>query len=67
MLSKNSRYDIKLRQKVASEDIFLGMGGKLPSQHHCDEVVIEIELPGVKMAEVDVDVTSTRLDLRCPQ
>ncbi|KAJ3383130.1 Protein pih1d3 [Lobulomyces angularis] len=59
-------YDIAYRQTVSSEDMFLGMSGKLNSISHSDFLVVTIKLPGVKFKEVQLDCTEFKIDLRCP-
>ncbi|KAL7751753.1 Protein pih1d3 [Sorochytrium milnesiophthora] len=41
-------HSIQYRQKVGTEDIFLGMSGKTPSFQQADELVVRIELPGTE-------------------
>ena len=39
------RYDIVLKQSVATTDVFLGMSGKDEASYSCEEMVVKIELP----------------------
>ena len=58
------RYDISYKQKVTSEDMFLGMSGKNPSTACCEDMIVKIELPGCNMKDVELDVKQTTLDCR---
>jgi len=59
-------YEIKYKQKVGSEDIFLGMTGKQPSTAHCEDMVVQIDLPDAELKDMDLDIRDTSLDLRHP-
>ncbi|XP_064206346.1 protein PIH1D3 [Anguilla rostrata] len=60
-------YDIVLKQRVGTEDIFLGMSRKDPSSMCCESMVVKIKLPGTKFMEVVLDVKEKFLDLRTPK
>jgi len=58
-------YDLIYRQKVTTEDIYLGMSGKTPGFQDCDEMVITIKLPGVKkISDIDLTVYENKIDVR---
>jgi len=59
-------YDTMFKQVVSSEDMYLGMSGRDPSSHWCEDMVVKINLPDHKMADCELDVTDTYLDLRTP-
>ena len=61
------QYDLVLKQKVTSEDMFLGMSGKNPSSACCEEMVIKIVLPDSKMSDVDLDIKADTLDCCTPK
>jgi len=46
--------------------MFLGMSGRDPSSHWCEDMIVRISLPGHKMADCELDVTESFLDLRTP-
>lgn len=46
--------------------MYLGMSGKNASIEHSDEIIITVSLPGVKLKDIELDVTSNAIDLRCP-
>lgn len=54
------------KQAVSSEDMYLGMSGRDPSTHWCDDMVVRVKLPDHKLADCDLDVTASFLDLRTP-
>lgn len=60
-------YSVKYRQLVGSEDIYLGLDQhKNPGLIGCDEMVLEVQLPGVhSMQEIELQVTRKFIDLRC--
>lgn len=60
-------YDIIYKQAVTSEDMFLGMGNKNPATASCEDMVVKIELPGAKSADIELDVKSKFLDCRTPK
>lgn len=60
-------YDISYKQKVTSEDMFLGTTGKNPSSACCENLIIKISLPNTKMSEVDLQVKEHVLDCRSPK
>ncbi|KAJ3292711.1 Protein pih1d3 [Borealophlyctis nickersoniae] len=60
-------YDIRYRQNLTSEDMYLGMRGKLPSIEHSDEMVICVHMPGAKGKEIELTCTEMEVDVRCPQ
>ncbi|XP_039255465.1 dynein axonemal assembly factor 6-like [Styela clava] len=57
-------FDISYKQKVSSEDMFLGSTGKNPSSACCESLVIKIKLPDTKMKDVDLQVKEHVLDCR---
>ncbi len=50
-----------LKQKVGSEDVFLGMSGVQNSAAHCDSMIIKVKLPGSSLADIDLDVTEMQI------
>lgn len=58
-------YDLIYRQKVTTEDIYLGMSGKTPGFQDCDEMVITVQLPGVKkISDIELTVYENKIDVR---
>jgi len=51
------RYDILYRQSVGSQDVYLGLGEKDPGSRQCEEMVVEVVLPGVGgVSEIELEV-----------
>ncbi|KAM9324155.1 dynein axonemal assembly factor 6 [Gastrophryne carolinensis] len=60
-------YEIHFKQRVGSEDIFLGMSRKDPSTACCEDIAVHISLPGTKASDVCLDVRKKYLALRTPK
>ncbi|XP_072170974.1 dynein axonemal assembly factor 6-like [Diadema setosum] len=60
-------YDIIFKQAVTTQDMFLQMGRKTPATSSCEDLVVKIKLPGVKYADVELDVKDKFLDCRTPK
>ncbi|XP_054284852.1 dynein axonemal assembly factor 6 [Macrosteles quadrilineatus] len=59
-------FDIRYRQAVSSEDVFLQLGRKTPATASCEVMVIEMCLEGERKEDIDLQVTKHHLDLRSP-
>ncbi|KAK9824622.1 hypothetical protein WJX72_011800 [[Myrmecia] bisecta] len=60
-------YEFIYKQAVGTTDAFLGLSDKDPSSTCCEDLVLTISLPGTKsLAELDLDVQPTRVQLRSP-
>uniref|UniRef100_A0A1B6JS01 PIH1D1/2/3 CS-like domain-containing protein n=1 Tax=Homalodisca liturata TaxID=320908 RepID=A0A1B6JS01_9HEMI len=59
-------FDIKYRQAVTSEDLFLQLGRKTPSTASCEVMVISLCLKGERKEDIDLHLTQQHLDLRSP-
>lgn len=61
-------YDIVFKQRVSPEDMFLGID---PVRHEgtacADDIVLKVELPGTKLADIDLDVRPTFVRLQAPK
>ncbi|XP_028397928.1 protein PIH1D3-like [Dendronephthya gigantea] len=60
-------YEMLFKQRVTSEDIFLGMGNKNPSTACCEDLIVKIDLPETEYADVNLNVTDTFLDCQTPK
>ncbi|KAJ3021006.1 UNVERIFIED_CONTAM: Protein pih1d3 [Siphonaria sp. JEL0065] len=60
-------FDVKYRQRVTSEDMFLQMSGKTPGILDSDDLVIKVFLPETEFKDIELTVTETLLDVRCPK
>uniref|UniRef100_A0A224XXA8 PIH1D1/2/3 CS-like domain-containing protein n=1 Tax=Panstrongylus lignarius TaxID=156445 RepID=A0A224XXA8_9HEMI len=59
-------YDIKYKQFVATEDVYLQMGNKTPITASCEGMIIDITMKGENKDDIDCNVTDTHLDIRSP-
>lgn len=58
-------YDIVYKQKIATEDIYLGMSNKNGATSSCEDMIVKIKLPGVeKFNDIDLDLHEKFLDCR---
>jgi len=55
------RFDFAYKQRVGSEDVFLGLSGTTPSSIHCDTLVMKVLLPGERLADIDLNVAGERV------
>ncbi|XP_030065568.1 dynein axonemal assembly factor 6 isoform X2 [Microcaecilia unicolor] len=60
-------YEIVFKQRVGTEDMFLGMSRKDASTACCEDMLIKIKLPDTKLADITLDVRDKFLDLRTPK
>ncbi|KDR16238.1 hypothetical protein L798_09656 [Zootermopsis nevadensis] len=60
-------FDIKYRQAVTPEDVYLQMGGKSAGTASCEDLVVSVQLPGETRGQVNLSVTRQRLDVRSPR
>ncbi|KAJ3078256.1 Ubiquitin-conjugating enzyme E2 J2 [Rhizoclosmatium hyalinum] len=60
-------YTLAYRQKVSSEDMYLGMSGKTPGFHDSDDLIVTVLLPGTEFKDIELTVTKEKLDVRCPK
>eukprot|EP00656_Telonema_subtile_P023304 TRINITY_DN246_c0_g1_i6.p1 TRINITY_DN246_c0_g1~~TRINITY_DN246_c0_g1_i6.p1 ORF type:complete len:188 (+),score=35.55 TRINITY_DN246_c0_g1_i6:152-715(+) len=61
-------YRTAYKQRVRSEDMFLGIDGKDPGSHCCEDLIVTIELPGVSSLEaISLDVTKNTLRVSTPK
>ncbi|KAJ6653546.1 hypothetical protein lerEdw1_009126 [Lerista edwardsae] len=61
------QYEVLFKQHVGAEDLFLGMSRKDPSTACCEEMLIRIQLPDTRAADITLDIQEKVLDLRSPQ
>lgn len=62
---KTPEYTMTYRQAVGTEDVFLQMGNRTGSSASCEDLVLEISLPGEEMSadKMQLDLQETELDL----
>ncbi|KAM4696481.1 dynein axonemal assembly factor 6 [Rhinophrynus dorsalis] len=66
-IRRQPEFEILFKQRVGTEDIFLGMTRKDVSTACCEEILVRIQLPGTKVSDVSLHVRSKFLDLRTPK
>merc|ERR1712100_881984 len=60
-------YTVAYKQRVGSEDAFLGINGRDPGSHCCEDLVIKIKLEGVDSIDmISLDVTKNTLRMSTP-
>ena len=50
------KYEVMHKQHVGTEDIYLGLSDRDPSSTHCDALLVTVQLPDTKFANVQLDV-----------
>jgi dynein assembly factor 6, axonemal len=59
-------YEILYKQRVAAEDVYLGLSDLDPSSRSCQDLLIKIKMPGTKATEITLDTEPTMLKLQAP-
>ncbi|XP_012226798.2 dynein axonemal assembly factor 6 [Linepithema humile] len=57
-------YEIKFKQAVTAEDVYLGMGFKTPSTASCEWLSVLVKLPQETREKVELSVESEAIDVR---
>ncbi|XP_053987312.1 dynein axonemal assembly factor 6 isoform X1 [Hylaeus volcanicus] len=60
-------YEMKFKQAVSAEDVFLGMGFKTPSTASCEWLAILVKMPQESRDRVELTVESDAIDVRSPR
>eukprot|EP00794_Sanderia_malayensis_P007318 gene7318-8136_t len=60
-------YEVLFKQKVTTDDVFLGMTGKNQSTACCEDLLVRVQLPNTERQEIDLDVQDTFLSCRSPK
>ncbi|KAH0564097.1 dynein axonemal assembly factor 6 [Cotesia glomerata] len=60
-------YEMKFKQAVTTEDVFLGMGFKTPGSASCEWITLSIKLPSESMKNIELTVESDLVDVRSPK
>lgn len=60
-------YDMKFKQTVKPEDIFLNMGFKTPGSASCEWLSISVKLPQEAQDKIELSVHSESIDIRSPR
>ena len=51
------KFDVLFKQRIGTEEVFLGVSGTTPLSSHCSSLLVKVELPGAAMKDVELDVT----------
>lgn len=49
------------RQRVGTEDVFLGINGSDPSSNCCQEITYKIELPNTVLKDIQIDLNDKQM------
>ncbi|EGD81525.1 hypothetical protein PTSG_02244 [Salpingoeca rosetta] len=60
------KYTLHFKQAVTPEDMYLGMSGRNPSSHSCNEIVVVVELPAHDVKHVDLQVKRESMNVLTP-
>merc|ERR1711977_352394 len=61
-------YTIAYKQRVGAEDVFLGINGRDPGSHCCEDLVVKVMLPCVDSLDmISLDVTKNTLRISTPK
>ncbi|XP_001602178.2 protein PIH1D3 isoform X2 [Nasonia vitripennis] len=60
-------YEMKFKQALGTEDIFLGMNLKTPATASCQWLTLRVRLPGEKRERLELSVESNVVELRSPR
>jgi len=61
------QFEVVYKQRVGTEDVYLGMSGLDPSTTKCQCILVKIKLPGTKLAEIQCDLNKQSLLLQTPK
>lgn len=57
-------FETLYRQRVGTEDVFLGLSGVDPSSNHCQEIFYKIELPDTNLKDIQIDLNDKQMVLQ---
>ena len=60
-------FEILYRQKIGTEDIYLGLSDKDPSSNSCDQLLMKVKLPHTNLKEIGIEVKEQSVHLTTPQ
>ncbi|XP_043275700.1 dynein axonemal assembly factor 6 isoform X2 [Venturia canescens] len=60
-------YEMKFKQSVSPEDVYLGMNFKTPGSASCEWLTVLVKLPGETREKVELSVESDFVDIRSPK
>ncbi|XP_017875251.1 protein PIH1D3 [Ceratina calcarata] len=60
-------YEMKFKQAVTAEDVFLGMGFKTPSSASCEWLSVLVKMPMETREKIELSVETEAIDIRSPR
>ncbi|XP_014485285.1 PREDICTED: protein PIH1D3 [Dinoponera quadriceps] len=60
-------YEMRYKQAVTAEDVYLGMGFKTPGTASCEWLSVMVKLPQETREKVELSVESEAIDVRSPR
>ncbi|XP_012251211.2 dynein axonemal assembly factor 6 [Athalia rosae] len=64
---KVPEYEIKFKQAVTTEDVFLGMNCKTPGTASCEWLSVFVHLPNETREKIELSIESEVIDVRSPK
>ncbi|XP_028522744.1 dynein axonemal assembly factor 6 isoform X2 [Apis cerana] len=61
---KVPEYEMKFKQAVTAEDVFLGMGFKTPGTASCEWLSVFVKMPNEKREKIELSVETEAIDVR---
>ncbi|CAK9811993.1 Dynein axonemal assembly factor 6 [Anthophora quadrimaculata] len=60
-------YEMKFKQSVTAEDVFLGMGFKTPGSASCEWLSVFVKMPREVREKIELSVETETIDVRSPR
>ncbi|CAL7946884.1 unnamed protein product [Xylocopa violacea] len=60
-------YEMKFKQAVSAEDVFLGMGFKTPGSASCEWLSVSVKMPKETREKIELSVETEAIDVRSPR
>ncbi|XP_071856627.1 dynein axonemal assembly factor 6 isoform X2 [Bombus fervidus] len=64
---KVPEYEMKFKQAVTAEDVFLGMGFKTPGTASCEWLSVLVKMPQEVREKIELSVETEAIDVRSPR
>ncbi|CAD1468260.1 unnamed protein product [Heterotrigona itama] len=64
---KVPEYEMKFKQAVTAEDVFLGMGFKTPGTASCEWLSVLVKMPQEAREKIELSVETETIDVRSPR
>ncbi|EGR29822.1 hypothetical protein IMG5_148060, partial [Ichthyophthirius multifiliis] len=59
--------EVLYKQRVGTEDVYLGMSNMDPSSTKCQDFLIKVHLPDTKFKDIQLDINSTAMVVQSPK